>query len=89
MHYHIRVFCIGRDGTEVYAGSSEAAVRRYYELQVGKEDAAEDLKNNFSELSNAEIMKRRTDPETGKRFTYYKLAESATEWPTQICTGYN
>ena len=85
----IRVFCIGIDGTEIFAGSSEAAVRRYYEGQIGKEAAAEDFKNDFSELSNAEIMKPRTDSETGKRFTYYKLAESATEWPTQICSGYN
>jgi hypothetical protein len=63
----IRVFCIGIDGTEIFAGPNEAAVRRYYKEQIGKEDAAEDLKNDFSELSNAEIMKPRTD--SGSHFT--------------------
>lgn len=73
----IRVFSIGIDGTEIYAGISEQAVKRYYANQVG----AEIFDNEIRELSNAEIMTPHTDPETGKKFTYCAAWKRIVEGP--------
>jgi hypothetical protein len=83
----IRVFCIGPDGTEMYAGSSRQDVEDYYAAQL----AAEVFDDEIRELSDVEIDAEHSDTEgpAGSTFTFRKLAQEATEWPTQISSGYN
>jgi hypothetical protein len=85
----IRVWQIGPDGTEYFAAHSEEEMRAYYRLNSDPETCEGDLKDDFQEVSDLDEEFEFDDDGENKITTWRKLADSATELPCQVSTGYN
>lgn len=87
----VRVWCIGPDGTELYAAHSEEELKAYYTKLVGKEQAEADIAESFSELSQSDLDTEIdwVDSCGNKIRTTYRKEAEASLLPTQIATGYN
>ena len=85
----IRVWQIGPDGTEFYAARSEEEMLAYYRLNSDPATCESDLRDHFEEVTNLDEEMQFDDDGEKKLTTWRKLAESATEFPCQISTGYN
>ena len=88
----IRVWQIGPDGTECFAGHSEEEVERYYREMLGERDreqADEDLSQHFTEVTNLDEQFEFDDDGEKKWITFRQLAEIPEKLPCQISSGYN
>jgi len=84
----LRVWVIGSDGTEVYAAHSEEEMKQYYREMCGTEEyCEEDLRDNFTEITNLDAEFEFNDDGNTITTTWKKLAEES-HLPCQLSTAY-
>lgn len=84
----IRVWCIGSDGTEMFAAYSKAEVRKYYR-SLGTPECEDELKNYFSELSDIDRRFRFKDGNGKTVVTTWREIAAECDLPAQVGTSYN
>jgi hypothetical protein len=88
----IRVWQIGPDGTEYFAANSEDEMKQYYRQMLGAREKAQadhDLIHHFEEVGDLDEEFEFDDDGEKRMTTWRRLAQSASELPCQISTGYN
>lgn len=88
MEQEVHVYCIGSDGTEMYAAHSREQMEEWY--RKISHNAEEDLRNHFSEITDIDRPVTFKNEEMGylETTTYRQLALES-DLPTQLATGYN
>lgn len=84
-----RVWQIGPDGTEYFVAHSEEEMKAYYRLNSDAETCESDLRDEFQEVTDLDETFAMNDDGKETQTTWRKLADSATQVPSQISTGYN
>lgn len=85
MSEEIHVYCIGSDGTEIYAAHSEEEMKAWYRELVGEETATEDLADYFEEITDIDTKFQFNDDGETVAATWRELAMRG-DIPAQLST---